>query len=267
MRVTSATDPGNPPEPNEDWASATANLKVVLDGGTARTVTGCRHGVSWFAAKLGAAIVDHATELEANLTDALSLAIRDVADLHSHCDLNHPGTPSAAVGIVRTTPEVTEYLVLGDVLVLADTTAGLERVVDDRVDKTAVQERAEANRYPLGSQEKQAALLRMKHVELAARNTEGGYWIATHDPSAVFHAIRGSWKTTDVNRLAVLSDGAARIVTLFDLLDWNGLLDLVDNHGRDELIKRVRAIEAADPLCTRWPRNKQSDDATVVWAR
>lgn len=32
-----------------------------------------------------------------------------------------------------------------------------------------------------------------------------------------------------------------------------------------ELIRRVRAIEAADPTCARWPRNKTSDDATAAY--
>jgi hypothetical protein len=46
------------------------------------------------------------------------------------------------------------------------------------VDKTARAEREEADRHPFGSAEKQAALLRMKHAELAARNQPGGYWVA-----------------------------------------------------------------------------------------
>ncbi|WP_256440388.1 hypothetical protein [Micromonospora sp. U56] len=36
--------------------------------------------------------------------------------------------------------------------------------------------------------------------------------------------------------------------------------------GPTELIRRVRAIEAADPSCMKWARNKRSDDATAVYA-
>jgi hypothetical protein len=66
--------------------------------------------------------------------------------------------------------------------------------------------------------------------------------------------------------VAVLTDGAARLVSMFELLDWRGVLDVLDEHSPTELIRRVRAIEAADPNGTRWPRNEGSDDATAVYA-
>ncbi|MBM0256179.1 hypothetical protein [Micromonospora sp. 4G55] len=45
-----------------------------------------------------------------------------------------------------------------------------------------------------------------------------------------------------------------------------GLLDVLDEHSPTELIRRVRAIEAADANGTKWPRNKGSDDADSVYA-
>lgn len=47
MRVATATDPGHPLRPNEAWVAAAQGLIVVLDGATARTDTGCVHGVAW----------------------------------------------------------------------------------------------------------------------------------------------------------------------------------------------------------------------------
>ena len=159
-----------------------------------------------------------------------------------------------------------EYLVLGDVTVLIDTADGIQVITDDRVDKTARAERDEADRYPFGSAEKQAALLRMKHAELAARNQPGGYWVAAADPFAAQHAITGEVPLDSVRRVAVLTDGAARLVALFGLLDWPDVLDVLEQNGPTELIRRVRAIEAADPSCMKWARNKRSDDATAVYA-
>jgi hypothetical protein len=54
---------------------------------------------------------------------------------------------------------------------------------------------------------------------------------------------------------------------LFELTDWAGLLDILDEAGPDEVVRRIRAIETADPEGRRWPRNKRSDDATIVYAR
>jgi hypothetical protein len=55
-------------------------------------------------------------------------------------------------------------------------------------------------------------------------------------------------------------------VDLFGLLDWPAVLDVLDDANPTELIRRVRAVEAADPTCIRWTRNKRSDDATIAYA-
>ncbi|WP_244252067.1 protein phosphatase 2C domain-containing protein [Micromonospora antibiotica] len=253
--------------PNEDWAVAGERLILVLDGATARTGTGCEHGVAWYAAKLGSALAGLAVDRDTPLADALAQGIRSVAEQHRHsCDLDHPGTPSAAIAVLRPRDGSLEFLVLGDVTVVIDTADGIRVVTDDRVDGTARAEREEVNRHPFGTVAKQAALLRMKHAELAARNRPGGYWVAAADPTAASYAITGDVPLDNVRRVAVLTDGAARPVALFDLLTWADVLDVLDREGPVALIRRVRASEAADPACLRWPRNKCSDDATAVYA-
>jgi hypothetical protein len=266
MRVSTASEASGPKTPNEDWACATEGLIVVLDGATARTETGCIHGVAWYTGKLGSALTGLATDRDTPLNVALSAAIQHTADQHRDCDLRHPGTPSAATAVLRLNATWVEYLVLGDVTIVADTSDGVQVITDNRVSATAKAERSEADRYPFGSAEKQAALLRMKHAELAARNRPGGYWIAAENPTVTIHSIQGKFVLDEVRRIAVLTDGAARIVDLFGLLDWPAVLDVLDDDGPTELIRRVRAIEAADPTCTRWARNKSSDDATAAYA-
>lgn len=266
MHIVAATEPGDPSSSNEDWVTAAQRLIVVLDGATARTDTGCRHGIAWYSAKLGSAITSLAIDETMQLTDVVSHAIAITAGQHPECDLTHPGTPSAAIGIVRLRTGTIEYLVLGDTTVVIDSWDGVRVVTDDRVDATALDERAEAKRYPFGTPEKQAALLVMKRAELAHRNQPGGFWVAAADPTVTNHAITGSIETGKVQRLAVLTDGAARISAAFGLLDWIGVLELLEDEGPSELIRRVRAIEASDPDGSRWPRNKRSDDATAVFA-
>ncbi|BCB87298.1 protein phosphatase 2C domain-containing protein [Phytohabitans suffuscus] len=263
MRVSTASWPADPGVPNEDWAFASQRLTVVLDGQTARTATGCRHGVSWYAATLGAAIA--AAPPERALENVLAGAIERTAARHPECDLSHPATPSATVAIVRFGRGAVEYLILGDATVLVDTTGGPRVLTDGRVEAAATAERRAADRYPIGSPEKRAALLRMKHAELALRNHPDGFWVAAADPAAARRAITGELPRDGVRRVAVLSDGAARIVTPFGRLDWPGVLDLLASRGPDEVVRLVRAAEATDPAGTRWPRNKTSDDATAVY--
>jgi hypothetical protein len=52
---------------------------------------------------------------------------------------------------------------------------------------------------------------------------------------------------------------------LFELATCEELLALLDENGPDELLRQVRAAEAADPEGRRWPRTKRGDDATAVY--
>lgn len=265
MRATFATEAGNPHKPNEDWALVSPGLAVVLDGATARTDTGCVHGVAWFAHQLGAAVVANAAVRAANLAGCLASAIDRVARLHPQCDLAHPGTPSAAVGMVRIAGDDLEYLVLSDIYVcLAGRTGKQQVITDGRVSETARQARAAAGQFPIGSAEQAEALQSMKQGELAARNKPGGYWVAANDPAAAEYAITGSVPLCDIEDVAVATDGATRIVDPFGLMDWAGVFEVLRTQGPASLIRRVRGAEDSDPDGRKWPRNKRSDDATIL---
>lgn len=262
--LSEASDPGRE---NEDWAGMSSRLIVVVDGATARTETGCTHGAAWYASRLGKALMTVAEDRAVELKAALSTAIGVVAEAHGgSCDLSHPGTPSAAVAVLRLQDDQVQYLVLGDVTVVFQTSTGVQVVVDARVDGTAVPERAEADRHPIGSPEKLLALVHMKHAELAARNRPGGYWVAAADPGVVGHVTIGTVPFRGLRRLAVLTDGAARMVSMFGMADWTGVLDLLGSEGPAEVLRQVRDAEASDPFGRRWARNKRSDDATIVYA-
>jgi hypothetical protein len=267
MRILTASEPAHGSGSNEDWVFASSSLIVMIDGATARTETGCVHGITWYATQLGSALSSLASDRKIPLTQALAMAIRHVADQHRQCDLSHPGAPSAAIAALRWNERSLEYLILGDITVVLDVSGQLQIVTDGRVDRTATNERATANRFPIGTPEKNEALIRMKRAELAARNRPDGYWIAASDPTVAEHAITDTTPATELRRLVALTDGAARIVVLFELMDWTGLLDLLAESGPNEVIRRTRALEAADPLGQRWPRNKRSDDATIVFAQ
>ncbi|SFW11854.1 protein phosphatase 2C domain-containing protein [Amycolatopsis australiensis] len=266
MFFSGTTVPGGASE-NEDWLAATPDLIVVLDGATVRTETGCHHGPAWYTRKLGAAIIASAADRNLTLSQVLANAIVEVAKLHPQCDLKRPGAPSAGAAIVRQDGNILRYIALGDVSIVLKTDADVEVVSDERVSATARAERAEADRYLIGEPEKAAALVRMKEAELAAQNQEGGYWIAAANPAAVEHALVGQLDIATITQIAVLSDGAARLVKDFKLASWDEVIELLASSGPHQLIKRVREVEEDDPLGEKYRRNKKSDDATAVYAR
>jgi hypothetical protein len=248
--------------PNEDGLVVTTKIVAVLDGATVRTDTGCIHGVAWFVENLAAGLAK-CTDLP--LGGRLARTITETANAHQEtCDLQHPATPSAALAVVQAHRGSLQYLILGDVTLAMETDDGLRIVSDNRVDATASAEREAADALPANSPEKTAALVRMKHAELAARNVPGGFWVAAADPSVVSQALTGEVPLKTVHRAVLLTDGAARAVIPFRIYDWPDLLSAVTTFGPAELIKRVRQAEGADPTGLRQPRNKIHDDATVA---
>ncbi len=265
MSLVTSSLAGSTSKANEDWVGSGNGIYAVLDGATSRTETGCVHGVAWFAERLGDAILEFAGDDSISLSDALAQAILAVAGQHQECDLKHPGSPSAAVAVVRIREGI-EYLVLGDITLVVNEGRAVKAISDQRVSATARAARDEADRFPIGAPEKQAALLRMKAGELAAKNHEGGYWIATSEPSGVPYALTGVLPLAGVRELAMFTDGAARIVDLFKAEAWPDVLrELQDEGGAASLIHQVRALEDSDPLGERWPRNKKSDDASILY--
>jgi hypothetical protein len=99
------------------------------------------------------------------------------------------------------------------------------------------------------------------------RNRADGFWVASVDPEAAHEAMAGTTDLRDVLDLALLSDGASRLVDRFGLATWDGALDLIRDHGPEALITAVREAEASDAEGHRWPRGKATDDATAVYVR
>jgi hypothetical protein len=144
-----------------------------------------------------------------SLVDALAEAIQQVASLHPGCDLQHPGTPSATMVLLRARDEGADYLALADAVLLLDTADGLQVVSDERVNQLAGKEREAANRVPAGSALKLRRRAQLTRALRRARNRPGGYWVAAADPTAASQAVAGSLPSKTLRRAVLLSDGAA----------------------------------------------------------
>ncbi|WP_129842437.1 protein phosphatase 2C domain-containing protein [Streptomyces sp. RFCAC02] len=263
MRIQTATDPGSPGHPNEDWAAAvapaggTGGALVLLDGVTGPPGPyGCAHPVAWFAARLGGALLEAVgSRRDLALADCLAGAIGRTAEGHrATCDLSHPRTPQATVVAARWDEHRLEFLVLSDSVLLVEAPDGTVRpVLDTRLDDL----RPAARRLPPGE--------RAAFVE-GLRNAEGGFFTAAADPSVARRAVTGTVDRGGVRRIVALSDGLGRWKETFGFGDWSDLFRAVTDEGPAAVIARVRGAEAADPRGQRFPRGKTHDDASVVVA-
>jgi hypothetical protein len=269
MQVSFATQPAPGTVVNEDFIAATAQVVIVLDGASVPEgmELGCGHGTAWYVSRLGTRLLDQLTDQPGQLlTDALANAIQAVAGLHAGtCDLDHPGGPSAAVAMLREAEQVVDYLVLADTTVLLEGPSGVQVVSDDRLAQLAVTEHAAMHQEATGTTTHQR-----RYADLVAelrrhRNQDQGYWVASNNPDAAYQSLTSSTPRQELARAALLSDGATRAADRFGLMDWPGLLNLLDSQGPDALIARTRGAERSDPQGRRWPRSKQHDDASAAF--
>ncbi|GGZ24271.1 protein phosphatase 2C domain-containing protein [Streptomyces poonensis] len=267
MRVAIDTQPGGA-APNEDWVAGTPTLAIVLDGlSTAGLDTGCRHGVPWYVTQLGSQLVAALANPSASLSEGLADALEQVAALHSECDLNNPGTPSATVAILRQREAFFDHLVLADSPIVLEGHGGFSVLTDLRVDDVLPDLRAEVEQHETHTPEHKKALRRFVTAQRQTRNTPTGYWVAASRPDAAEHALVGSTPAEDVHSAAVLSDGTSRLVTEYSMATWHEVFTMLRTGGPRELINTVRKVEATDPTGRRWPRYKSGDDASVAFCQ
>ncbi|MCP3783863.1 hypothetical protein NLX85_10855 [Micromonospora sp. A3M-1-15] len=269
MRVRSASDPAPGRLENEDVVFRFGPLVGVLDGATAPEGfdTGCVHGPAWYvrhlAARIGLAV---AARPAATLMSSLAAAILAVrADHDGQCDLDHPGTPSSTVCLLREGGDQVDYLVLCDSPLVLDTGDRVDVVSDDRLDAALADLRSTAAALPDRDVDPVTRFRRAVTVQRSRMNRTHGYWAAATDPDAAYHAVTGTLPLRGpgaVRRAALLSDGASCAVDQFGLFDWAGLLDVTAAEGPEGLIDRVRAAERDHP--DRLRRHKRTDDASVV---
>lgn len=229
LRVTLATQAGSPDWPNEDFAAVSPTAAVLTDGATTYPLgrdTGCAHGAAWFARALAAALLAAITaEPLPPLRDALAQAIGEVRARHER-------TCDLAH---PKTPAATVAAV---------------RLAGDRVE------------YLVLSDSAVVADRRDAEPEVITLPTRPS---ASSDPQAAEHAQVGAFPLAGLRGIAMLSDGATRIVARYGLCTWSQALAVARDAGPGELIRQVRAAEDTDPDGARWPRRKLRDDATALY--
>jgi hypothetical protein len=269
VEVSFASWPGSLSKSNEDFVAASPSVAVILDGLSAPPPlgTGCLHGTPWFVAQLGTRVMSAATTAcDEPLEDLVATAITTVADSHAQtCDLEHPGTPSSSLAVLREQDQRIEYLLLFDSVIVLDGPSGLTVVTDRRIDAVARQEDLATRAHPIGSPAHQGSVQELVAAQRRHRNQTHGYWVAGAKPAAAYKAVSGSQPHDQVRRAALLSDGVSCLVEMYELVDWPELLGIMQQHGPTHAISRVREAEDTDPIGTRWPRYKRSDDATAAF--
>jgi hypothetical protein len=135
MRVTMTNAAARTGHANEDFTGAAPTAVVLIDGagGFSGAESICRHGMAWYASRLGGSLLSLLSLVrDRSLSALLAEAIEQVTDDHRDtCDVADPISPSATVAILRLSDGLIEHLVLGDSVLVLDRADGAPLVVSD----------------------------------------------------------------------------------------------------------------------------------------
>jgi hypothetical protein len=144
----------------------------------------------------------------------------------------------------------------------AQTVGGHEGGLDDEVQLAASQPDADK---PLL---KRAAAIETLRRNRAAINHEGGkHWTFGLQPACADHARTWTLSLRRPAHLLLMTDGFAALSDRYRVYEPAALVKAAVSAGLQDLGRELRAIEIADATASRYPRFKQSDDATAILLR
>lgn len=262
---------------NEDLVWSDTEAVVVLDGATGLTE---RHfsdrdsDGQWYVEEFADEIADNIYSddpLEEVVADVITTVDQRYESLRGDESIAAHELPSAAGVLCRWNRGSFEYFVLGDCSVVVGTDSGVEpilgegpRRLDDKVVEEMVSIRQEEDDIGHEAVRERVRPMLVEHRKM--KNSPDGYWALGLDPDAVEHATTGTISLADVETALAFTDGFEPLYALYDAVaDWGNLLEFVHSNGLERAVRILRAFEASDPRCERYPRLKPSDDVGVAF--
>jgi hypothetical protein len=261
---------------NEDRWGTIDGAVWVLDGATGLTEQRLLPGPSdalWLVER-----VDAGLKREAGSSAAPAEILRPIvrrtqaefARLAMRADAAPADLPSAGLTMLRLAGGAVELSSLGDCRIAYAGDDGMPRcfgtsrvtALDDRLVEDVVRLQA------LGLPHEQIwrGLLPTIRRHRALVNLPEGYWVLDLTERGLEHIEVATVPVATGAAFLLLSDGFYRLVDLYRRYNYAALFEAARDVGLLALYDELRATEAADAECRRYPRLKPRDDATAVLA-
>jgi len=279
--IDSLTDAGHPGRINEDAQGWNASAAFVLDGATTlgpSVAPPPLTDAAWLATSVSARLRENLAP-PATAAGALRLAIAGAATrFHEMAGgpLEPWRYPVASLLGVRVAPEGAALFGLGDtVAFLRDGSGATWRWTpaaygrdNERALARAALERNNGFGSGGGAYDEAQALAELRRKR-AQRNRPGGSsWLVGVAPEAADHLQTRALDLSGPVTVLLCTDGFAELVDHYRRHDPESLLEAALRRGLSSLCAELRHIERQeDPEGRRYPRFKQSDDATALLAR
>lgn len=264
---------------NEDRIGAATPLAWVIDGATDvldHPLTAGGTDAAWFAGSLHAWLQANAATYDAclsRLPDTLAHEqARAFATAASRAPRERFEHPSASGIVLRANGHGLEYVSVGDCTLLVETPDGLLRVGAPEKDAGDTQLGAAIAAYQRTAAAPTAAAARA-HVwpriraARARMNTDAGHGVFSITAPPAQLVAHGRIDAARGTRALLASDGLMRLSDVYRRFTRAELFDRAWRYGLGDLMRELRAIEAADAEALAHPRAKVNDDASAMLLR
>lgn len=260
---------------NEDVYGITRHGAFVMDGASA--LTDCRftpavNDVVWMVNWWKRYLTEHLDELERPLKKIMKKGVsafnKAFAVYKPPEQLSKLEQVSSSLGIVRKHETHLECFVLGDVEISLKHKDGLIKILtDERIKHLDAQVIQLMNQNRLREKScvfkdftlEELSLLKKNRMKM---NTDEGYYILSHDVTAISKGIHEVYSCDRLESCLLSSDGLSPLNLFFER---SALMDEIKKIGTSALVDKLRAIEAFDEEKRVLQRLKTHDDATAVF--
>ena len=263
---------------NEDrWGTCDDKAVWVLDGATGLADERVLPGPSdalWFVEQVDRGLRGRATSGNAP-ADVLRPIVRQAREAFGKAALRPDAAavdlPGGALALLRLVENTVELGSLGDCRIVhrddLGTVACFGTSKVTALDDLLVEEVVRLQALGLSQDAIWLRVLPMTRRHRALANQPNGYWRLDLEERALAQVEIERRPAGPGDAFLLLSDGFYRLVDVYRRYSYETLLDAAQRQGLAPLAAELRAIEAADPECRRFPRLKPRDDATAVLAR
>lgn len=266
--------PGDPDKANEDAFASAPDAAAVFDGATVlgENLLPGKSDAAWIAQfgarRLMAHLGDGDAPLEA-LRHALMDTKKSFEGLRRRAPKERYEIPFASMMLVAADGDGFDAFWFGDCGALVRPARGEIEIVGEAFDKRAAEARrvrmlSDAKKMaPVGGLSRQEMLPHIRSARNAANTAKGG-WLFSPDPRAAEHVSAHHVAVAPRSLVLLASDGFLALASDYGAYDAKGLMAAAHDKGLRALGEELRRIEAEDGEGLRFPRFKQSDDATAV---
>ena len=277
--IDSISDPGSVDRTNEDAFGSNKHSAFVVDGATGLDDRQLMPNAGSDAAWLADHAIDHLTknltwgaDIRDAVSDCIMAAKSEFESTTRRESVDRYAWPSASLALAHIDGDNLVLAGLGDCTVYAEIAGQIEvfspladyaSFESDWASNHIRQAGGFGNKKDLLSNPETLASLRAAR---SLQNTsQSGVWTLGLVPDAANHLETKKLRLADPTFCLLCSDGFSALVDAYDRYNPRSLLEIARSNGLNALNQELRHIERKiDPEGHRYPRFKQSDDATAV---